>query len=193
VAESVVNPNKVHFSGENPFLRLKLSASGPDTTVCALWRAYYSPAGAGHALFIRSDATDGEILILTDNEALLRWLQQIEALLRPDFGNASLPFANATLATAGDTRDTYREIAKAPGADVELSWNGLGGGFLISLEPGNDIAADWGVGSFMLPARSAALTVNGRKARGTAFPELMAGKDSSTAALAFAENWYRAD
>ena len=165
VAEPVVNPNKVHFSGENPFLRLKLSASGPDTTVCALWRAYYSPAGAGHALFIRSDATDGEILILTDNEALLRWVQQIEALLRPDFGNTSLPFTNASFAHAGDTRDTYRETAKAPGADVELSWSGLGGGFLISLEPGNDVAADWGVGKLHAPRPER--RVDGQRPQGT--------------------------
>ena len=53
--------------------------------------------------------------------------------------------------------------------DIVLSWSGLGGGYLISLEPSNDIAGDWGVASFMLPAQSGELTVNGRKAPGSAF------------------------
>jgi len=141
---------------------------------------------------VKSDATDGDILILTDNEVLLRWVQQIEALLRPEFGNTKLPYLEASFSRDGDTRTTYCETATAPAAAVELRWSGLAGGFLISLEPGNDIAGDWGVSSFMLPAGSAELIVNGRKAVGAAFPEPMAGKDSSTAALAFAENWYRA-
>lgn len=193
MAESVVSPNTVYFSGENPFLRLKASASGPDTTVCALWRAHHCVAGPGHALFVKSEVTDGKVLVLTDNEALLRWVQKIEALLRPDFGNEALPFTKASFSRAGDTLTTYRELASAKDLAVELSWSGLGGGYLISLEPGNDIAGDWGVASFMLPARQGELTVNGKKAAGGAFPELMAGKASSTAALAFAENWYRAN
>ena len=192
MAEAVVSPHVVEFSGENPFLRLKGTSDGEDTTVCALWRAHHCVAGPGHALFVRSPATDDKVLILTDNEKLLRWVQKIEALLRPPFGDETLPFTIASFSHEGDTLTTYHEIAKAPGLDVVLSWSGLGGGYLISLEPGNDIAGHWGVASFMLPAQSGELVVNGRKAPGSAFSEPMAGKASSTAALAFAENWYRA-
>jgi hypothetical protein len=193
VAETVVSQNKVRFSGENPFLRLKEAASGPDTTVCALWRAYFSSFGRGHALFIRSDATDDRVVVLSDNERLLRFVQEIEAILRPPFGDTSLAFTKASFSMEGDPTGTYREIAKGAGIEVELTWHDLYGAFLISVEPGNDVAGDWGVGSCMVPAKRAELTVNGRKARGKAFPEPMAGQACSTAALAFAENWYRAD
>lgn len=191
MAESIVSPHALQFTGENPFLRLKRSPDGPDTTLAAFWRARHSPAGPGHALFLRSDATDGKILILSDNEGLLRWVQGIEAMLRPEFGDRSLPFLPADFAQEGDTLSVWREVATAGAAKVELAWSGFGAGFLISLEPGNDLVGDWGVSSFMLPAGAASLRVGGRPADGRAFSEEMAGAPSSTAALAFAENWYR--
>lgn len=191
MATSVVNPNKVLFTGQNPFLRLKASADSPDTTTCAFWRAHLSPAGPGHALFITSDVTDGKVLVLSDNTDFARWVQQIEAHLRPPFGDQSLPIEPARFTCSGDPRSSWSERVEAARGVIEMTWSELYGPFLISLEPGNDIAGDWGVSSCMIPARSGSLTLFGRKASGAAFPEPMAGQDCSTAALAFAENWYR--
>jgi hypothetical protein len=191
--ESVVNPARVKFTGQNPFLRLKRTKGTADTTTCAFWRAHLSPAGPGHAVFVQSDATDGKVLVLSDNESLARWLQQIEAILRPPFGDKGLPIAMASFSSSGDPRSVYAEHVRAADVTLELAWGDLYGPFLISLEPGNNVTADWGVSSCMIPARWATLTVNGRKAAGQAFPEPMAGQDCSTSALAFAENWYRAD
>jgi len=54
-----IDPNKVQFTGENSFLRLRNEADGPETTVCAHWRTLISPAGPGTCLFLRSDASGG--------------------------------------------------------------------------------------------------------------------------------------
>jgi len=192
VAESVVSSHSVQFSGENPFLRLKRQPDGPDVAVCALWRAYFSPAGRGNVLFVRSPITQDRVLVLSDNEDLFRWVQRIETLLRPAFGDTGLNCEKAVFSTGGDARSAYVEHATSQVNDIRLTWRDFGVPFLISLEPGNDIAADWGVASCMVPALSAELSINGRLEAGQAFPEPMAGQDCSTSALAFAENWYRA-
>ena len=49
---TAIDPNKVHFTGENSFLRLRTEADGPETTVCAHWRTLISPAGPGTCLFL---------------------------------------------------------------------------------------------------------------------------------------------
>ena len=191
-ATSVVNPNKVVFTGQNPFLRLKASSEGPDTTTCAFWRAHLSPEGPGHALFVQSDATDGRVIVLSDNTGFTRWVQRIEAILRPPFGDPALPVMPSSFTCTGDPRSSLTERVETGEGIIELAWSELYGPFLISLEPGNDLIGDWGVSSCMIPARQASLSVYGRKAAGKPFPEPMAGQDCSTSALAFAENWYRA-
>ena len=192
MAQSVINPNRVYFTGQNPFLRLKQVPEGPDTTTCAFWRAHLSPVGPRHALFVRSDVTDGEVVLLSDNDDLARWLQQIEAILRPPFGDKNLLVRKASFSSSGDARNIYGEHIESAGSTLELTWGDLYGSFLISLEPGNELVGDWGVSSCMIPARWATLSVNGRKANGKVFSEPMAGQDCTTSALAFAENWYRA-
>ena len=67
------DPNQVRLTGENSFIRLLEAADGPHLTRVSHWRILYSPAGAGHALFIESDVTDRAVRIYSDNEAMTRW------------------------------------------------------------------------------------------------------------------------
>ena len=62
------DPNQVRLTGENQYMRLHTEAHGPMTTRCSHWRILLSPSGPGHVLFLRSDVTDDERRIYTDNK-----------------------------------------------------------------------------------------------------------------------------
>ena len=97
-------PHKVHFTGENSFLRLSAEEGGAETTTCSHWRGLISPAGPGHVLFVQSDATDGEIRIYSDNEGFARFIQTIEETLHPDsFADKELPLIEASAASLAVT------------------------------------------------------------------------------------------
>ena len=51
-----VDPNSIRLTGENSFIRLV--EDGEQTTRTSHWRVLYSPGGAGHVLFIKSDLVD---------------------------------------------------------------------------------------------------------------------------------------
>ena len=83
---SVVVPQKVRFTGENSFLCLRAEEGGAETTTSTHWRGLISPAGPGHVLFLKSDATDGEIRAYSDNEDFARFIQTPACQIGPTFG-----------------------------------------------------------------------------------------------------------
>ena len=108
------DPNEVRLTGENSFIRLLDAADGPQLTRVSHWRILYTPAGAGHALFIESDVTGGAVRIYSDNEAMTRWLQdEIERLLYPPFGDTSLPVTGARFGREGDTHTAWTETVRS--------------------------------------------------------------------------------
>ena len=131
---SVVDPNKVHFTGENSFLRLKTEADGPETTVCAHWRTLISPGGPGTCLFLRSDASGGEVKLYADNVNMARWLQgELEAILNPPFADTAMSIADAAFSREGAFGETYREIVDTADGRIELSWSDMGEPFQLRL------------------------------------------------------------
>lgn len=79
---SPTDPNQIRLTGENSFIRLSHDGGSSQATRTSHWRVLYSPAGAGHVLFMKSDEMDNEVRIYADNIALARWLQdEIECLL----------------------------------------------------------------------------------------------------------------
>ena len=186
---SLVDPNQVRFTGENSFLRLKDSAEGPDTTVCAHWRCLYSPAGGGHALFVRSGAIDDEVKVFSNNPGLARFVQQIEALFRPFFAAPDLPIVESTFAREGDYRTAYSEIVESAEGRIQLTWRDLGEPFQIAIPPGSDMTGSWGVFSCLIPAAAGEASILGRTPAGTPYPEDMDGHPSSTSCLAWSETW----
>src|ERR687887_1843423 len=102
------DPNQVRLTGENQYMRLHTEAQGPMTTRASHWRILLSPRGPGHVLFLRSDVTDNERRIYTDNIALARWLQE-EILAAGEFSDQTLPVIRAIFARAGDSRSFWTE------------------------------------------------------------------------------------
>ncbi len=186
------DPNQVRLTGENSFIRLLEVEDGPQLTRVSHWRILYSPAGAGHVLFIESDVTDGAVRIYTDNEAMTRWLQEeIESLLYPPFANTSLAVTAARFGRAGDTQTGWTETVKSDGDDLSLTWSDFIEPFVLTLAAGSVAGRPHGVYSCFIPARGARVALNGRVAAGRPFPQQRGDREGSTACLALSETWVR--
>ena len=189
---TAIDPNKVHFTGENSFLRLRTESDGPETTVCAHWRTLISPAGPGTCLFLRSDATGDEVKLYADNIGMARWLQgELEAMLNPPFADTAMPIAEAAFSREGAFRETYREIVDSADGRIELSWSDMGEPFQLRLPPDNPDTGPWAVYSCLIPCRTATLEVAGTRAQGAAYENVMFEHPASSSCLAWSETWLR--
>ena len=60
---SPVDPNDVMMTGENSFIRYSPDGGKTQTDRASHWRVLWCPAGAGHALFLKSTLTGGAVRI----------------------------------------------------------------------------------------------------------------------------------
>jgi hypothetical protein len=191
---SVADPNRVVLTGENPFIRLSETDGGPLTTSASFWRIITSGAGPGHVLYLKSELTDDEWRIYSDNIAMARWLQNtVQGMLNAELKDTSIPITEATFTKSGDARDFWTETVDTFDETIALTWHDIGDPLLIHTYPnqGPD-PRPYGVCTVLIPALSARLTVNGIPARGTPFPRVREGRPFSTSALAFCESWTEA-
>jgi len=186
------DPNQVRLTGENSFIRLLEAADGPQLTRVSHWRILFSPAGAGHVLFIESDVTGGAVRVYSDNEAMTRWLQdEIERLLYPPFADTGLPVIGARFGREGDSRQAWTETVRSDGDDISLTWSDFSEPFVLTLGAGSVPGRPHGVYSCFIPARGARVALNGRVAAGRPFPQQRGEREGSTACLALSETWVR--
>ena len=189
----MVDPNEVRMTGENSFIRLAKEAGGPETTRASHWRILYSPGGQGHALFLQSDVTDGEVRVYSDNIAVARWLQdEMESMFFPAFADQSIPVIDAEFMAAGDGINHWTETIESPYETVSMAWHDFHESLVIKAAPNARPGRPLGIYSTFTPARQAQLTLNGEVALGTAQPDRLGDTDSSTACLAWSETWTRA-
>ena len=187
----LTDTNEVLLTGENCFIRLSTEEGGPATTRASHWRVLFSPGGPGHALFLKSDVTDDEVRVYSDNIALARYLQDtIESLLFPEFGDPSLRVIEADFVKSGDTMTFWNERVESDEEDVSLTWYDFLEPFMINAPPGT-AGRPLGVTSCFVPARRAQVALNEDMASGVPHPEKRGERDSSTACLAWSETWVR--
>lgn len=201
MAQSLVHPGQVDWSGENPGMYLKDSVDGPFVTLISFFRVVVSPHGRGHAAFLMLDPHgDGKHsatpnLCLTDNEPLARYLQKgfvaHFGAFRGTAGLSNCRFAPAwDFVAAGDTRSTYTEWFRSSVGQVSLNWDELGAPFIVDFPKENSATGKHQMLSLFVEAKSVRASVNGNAVKGQAFPREFAGrKQSSTAFLAFSESW----
>src|SRR5215475_2093175 len=181
--DTYTDPNQVRLTGENQFMRLHTEAQGPMTTRASHWRILLSPSGPGHMLFLRSDVTDNERRIYTDNIAMTRWLQE-EILAAGEFSDSTIPVMHAVFSRSGNSQSFWTETIDTLTEHLALTWYDFGEPFIISVPPGSVPERPLGWSSVFVPARRAQLTLNGRVATGQPFPEQRGERMSSTAGLA---------
>ncbi len=184
-----VDPNTVLMTGENSFIRLSHDGGRSLSDRLSHWRVLWCPAGAGHALFVQSELTDGRVVLYSDNAAVARWLQAtIETLLFPAFADPALPVVPAVFERAGDPHATATELVEAADGEWRLTWSDFVEPFVLTMPPGfND--RPLGVFSTFFPARSAQVAFGDRVATGRPWPELRGDRPSSSACLALSETW----
>ena len=188
----MTDPNEVRLTGENSFIRLHLDEDGPESTRTSHWRILHSPGGAGHVLFIRSEVTEDEVRIYSDNIAMTRWLQgEIESLLHPPFADQELPVIEAVFSKSGDTRTFWTETVETDEERISLTWYDFGTPYMLTVEAGSVAGRPHGVYSCFIPAARAQLTLDQQVATGRPLPQKRGDKDSSTACLALSETWVR--
>jgi hypothetical protein len=186
------DPNKIVLTGENSFIRLHASAGGPLLTRSSHWRIMLSPAGPGHVLYLKSDLTNDEVRIYSDNIALARWLQgEIETFLFPDFADENIPVTEAEFNNTGDSRSFWTETVESEEESIALSWYDFEEPYMLTATAGSVEGRPHGVYSCFIPARRAQFTLNGIVAEGVTLPEMRGDKQSSTSCLAWSETWVK--
>ena len=186
-----IAPGRLILNGENPFIRLSAKPGAPFTTDASIWTVTYSPRGAGHALFIRSELTDDQWRIYSDQPVMVRWLQAtVQGMLNPDTADPNLVVHPARFSQQGDVQSTWTQTVCSDAEEIVLTWSGLIAPLLMVHEqPAEAPQRHYGACVVMIPARAAQLTLNGRKASGQVWPCRYDGQPFSTASLAFSESW----
>ncbi|MCH9673415.1 MAG: hypothetical protein K0U93_18395 [Gammaproteobacteria bacterium] len=153
------------------------------------WRVLWSPAGAGHALFMVGRLTDQKVRIYSDNIAVARWLQRtIEAVLFADFANTDIPVTAAAFDRFGDGHSNAVEVIESDDEIIRMTWYDMIEPFVVNAPPGT-AGRPIGVFTTFFPAQSAQLSVNDRVATGTPWSEMREDRQSSSAVLAWSETW----
>ena len=121
------DPNRVILMGENPFIRLSATGDGPITTNASFWRIITSGAGPGHVLYLKSELTDNEWRIYSDNIAMARWLQAtVQGMLNAELKDTSIPVVVKTGAKwADDTRTPWTDLGVFTFVGAPLGGHGL--------------------------------------------------------------------
>ena len=189
---SPTDPNRIVLTGENSFIRLHSGEGGPQTTRTSHWRVLLSPAGPGHVLYIKSELTNDEVRIYSDNIAMARWLQgEIEMHLFPEFADESVPVIDAEFGKQGDHRSFWTESVESDEESISLTWYDFMEPYMLTVGAGTVEGRPHGVYSCFVPAKKAQLTLNGVIAEGVPLIEARGDKSSSTACLAWSETWVR--
>ena len=76
--------------------------------------------------------------------------------------------------------------------EVRLTWSGLGEAFCFALPPDKSATGKHHMPSLFVGCEDATITVNGRALPGKPVPREIAGRNITTAMLAFSETWIRA-
>lgn len=188
---STVDSGQVLMTGENSFIRLSQDGGKTHSERTSHWRVLWSPAGAGHALFMVGALTDGAVRIYSDNAGVARWLQStIESVLFSDFADVSIPVIPAAFGRDGDPRGTVSELVESDDDLIRMAWWDCDEPFVINA-PAATTGRPIGVYTTFFPAGEAQLSLNDQFGVGQLWREPREARQSSSAVLAWSETWVR--
>ena len=203
MADPIVFAGTVEWSGENPGISLKEVPDGPFIVLASFFRVVLSPHGRGHALVLLQSPDDASPrperanYCLHDNEALARYLVthfvSNFGAYKGLAGLRTLVYRRLdSVEASGDPASTYSETVTAGDLHVRLTWNGLGEPFCFALPPDKSATGKHHMPSLFVGCQDASVMVNGSALSGKPVPREIAGRNISTAFLAFSETWIRA-
>jgi hypothetical protein len=203
MADPIVFPGTVEWSGENPGISLKDTPDGPFVALASFFRVVLSPHGRGHALVLLQSPQDANPpaeranYCFHDNETLARYLvadfvshfgafKGMAGLGSPVYRRLD------SVEASGDPASSYSETVKSGDLTVRLTWSGLGKPFCFALPPEKSATGKHHMPSLFVGCQDATVSVNGRALSGKPVPRQIAGHTITTAMLAFSETWIRA-
>ncbi len=194
---SDVRDGKVAVIGENPGIRLTMKEGAPASTSISFWRVFQSPAGMGHVCFVTSDVTgDGPTpddirAAFADSPKLADYVaHQLMTAFDKAYGEKPFPVRTARFERSGDTATAWKETIRSERDTVELVWRDFYEPFTIESHVGAP-HNPYTIFSTFIPARTAEVVINGKRAAGGATPRMRGTRQSSSAFLAFAETWLK--
>lgn len=199
-----INPGQLDWTGENPGIMLKESATGPWTALALFFRIAWSSEGRGSALVLYENPNETvghpqfNNVVITDNDSMARFLMRGFVGKFGVFGEVPafqamtyLPMTRA--ATTGDPcGNRYTESIESGNLAVELVWEDLGQPTALEIPPPLSGTREHTMFSLLVEARRASIFVNGRPLPGKPVAREQAGLQTTTAFLYFAESWIRA-
>ena len=196
-----INPGRVDWSGENPGIYLKTDPQGDYTALALFFRVVLSPYGRGHAALVLGAPDDArgwpEVpnLILTDNQAMMRWIVDGWVTRMPTFLNRKGLSAMRWLdcdsieKRPGDLKTRYSETLRGSGVTVEMVWRDMGAPIPVEVTKENSATKAHEMYSVFLEVGAAEIRLNGTPLPGQVARRQFFGRDMSTAFLAFSETW----
>jgi hypothetical protein len=195
MADPIVFPGTVEWSGENPGISLMDKPGGRFVTLASFFRVVLSPHGRGHALVLLQSPHDAvpaperANYCFHDNEDLARYLVSdfvsFFGAYRGLPGLGSLVYRRLDSAEAsGNPASTYSETVKSGDLTVRLTWSGLGKPFCFALPPDRSATGKHHMPSLFVGCQDATVTVNGHPLPGKLGPREIAGHSITTAMLA---------
>ena len=161
----------------------------PASTHVSVWRATFSPAGPGNALFWRSELTGGTPRIYADNPALARWLQEEIIGGNMPYKDLSLPVITAEFSRIGALPWYLTERVVAQDETMEFTWYDFLDPFSGRSDP--ETGDSHGHSACYVPAKQVRVTLNGRQAKGSPLAREREGYQSTSCFLALAESWVK--
>ena len=137
-------------------------------------------------------------IALTDNQKLYDYLtREIMVVLDPTIPNRPFSVVRATFRDPGqgtfDSSGVMQERTiqmKSEKYTVALTWRDFYEPFQLDTPVGGS-PNPFGVASLFIPAKSAEVTINGKKAPGKVYPQMRGPAQSSSAFLALSESWVK--
>lgn len=203
MADTILFPGTVEWTGENPGISLKETPDGPFVTLASFFRVMQSGLGRGHALVLLQSPHSAkprkgeENWCFYDNEKLARFL--VEGFVSHFGAYKGVPGLKSlvyrrldTVETQGNAIDSYRETVNAGDLTIRLEWKGLGAPFCFAFPPEKSATGRHYMPSTFVGCKEATVSVNGRFLPGKPVPRDIGGQTITTAMLAFSETWIRA-
>ena len=193
---------RVYVTGENPGIRLFDKEGGKLLTVVSYWRIIWSPVGAGHICFVTTGdgkSPDDLRAAFVDNRKLHDFLsEQImgtrgTSISERPFTVVESKFSDPGQGTFSDSGDIMTERRVTFSSDkytVALVWRDFYEPFQLDTPVGG-ARNPFGITSLFIPAKSADVIINGKKAAGNVYPQKRGPVQSSSAFLAFSESWIK--
>ncbi|MBJ2154027.1 hypothetical protein [Paracoccus sp. IB05] len=195
-----VRKGKVEWTGDNPPIYLKTDPNGDWSTLALFFRVNGSDYGRGHMILVLEDPYNrGQAnpvrLCSTDNEQLARYLLddfvRKFGLFRPaqQAIDALQVIGGATFSVEADYPRHVTEIASFGGHRVEMRWSDLQDMFAVAQPPKDSQTGRHEMFSVFQPARSASITLDGRRLAGETVERDFFDRRAQSAALAHSESW----